>query len=308
SKLPPKRPIFIPIFPVIVPLVSSLPGKVASSVTRLCSLMADLYQRVLRKASYETTLWTRLLLSLSRCPQSIPDGVYLWPLCRQETAVDCRNSLCARSAHSMNYAYETPPHPQLGRSSGARSYPALRGRSPQHRPGADSNLVFLRYRGEPPRRVRRRRDGQCLVRRMEARTRRHIFCAYRQRLLFARRRTDSHRVSQGHRAPRLVLRRGSADLLVQRRSPGYPGEPPPVREQLSLAGDERALWYLPLRRPRNPPGRKPRDGGYVWLRQRRGSNRQTSGKPVLRCPAMVSNRRLFSRPQGIQQPDHGVRP
>src|SRR4029077_13138467 len=55
-------------FPVIVPLVSSLPVAVASPVTRLCSLIADLYQRVLRKASYETTLWTRLLLSLSRWP------------------------------------------------------------------------------------------------------------------------------------------------------------------------------------------------------------------------------------------------
>ena len=155
--------------------------------------------------------------------------------------------------------------------------------------------------------VRRRGDGQRLVRRMEAGTRRHLFCAHRQRLLFVHRESDAQRVSQGDRAPRLVLRRGPADLLVQRRPPRYPGEPAPVREQLSLAGDERAVRHLPLRCPRNPAGRKPRAGGYVWLCQRRRTHGQASGKPVRRCPAMVSNRRLFSRPQGIQQPDHRVR-
>jgi hypothetical protein len=38
----------------------------------------------------------------------------------------------------------------------------------------------------------------------------------------------------------------AADLLVQRRSPRYAGKPVAVREQLSLAGDERALRHLPL--------------------------------------------------------------
>src|ERR1700674_3639203 len=261
--------------PCDAPLVSSLPVTVASPVARLCSLIADLYERVLRKASYEIRLWTRLfVLSLYVAFPGCARLMYLADVPGTCTSGHCaarklRWTVVTRSARAPRiacaHANETPPHPQLGRSSRARSYPALRSCSPQHRPGADSTHVFLRYPGEPPRRVRRRRDGQCLVRGMEARTRRHLLCTYRQRLLFARRRTYSQRVSQGHRAPRLVLRRGPADLLVQRRPPGYSGEPAPLREQLSLAGDERAVRHLPLRRPRNHPGRKPRNGGYVWL-------------------------------------------
>jgi two-component system, cell cycle sensor histidine kinase and response regulator CckA len=41
--------------------------------------------------------------------------------------------------------------------------------------------------------------------------------------------------------------------------------------------------------------------------KRRRTHGPASGKPLRRCPAMVSHRRLFSRPQGIQQRDHGVR-
>ena len=123
-------------------------------------------------------------------------------------------------------------------------------------PGADPNLVFLRYRREPPRRFRRRGHGQRLVWRMEARPRRYLFCAHRQRLLLVHRRTDSRRISQRDRPPRLVFRRGPAHLLVQRRPSRCPGQPAPIREQLPLAGHECALRHLPVQRPRNPAGRK----------------------------------------------------
>jgi hypothetical protein len=45
-----------------IPIVSSLPVTDASPVTRLCSFIADLYERVLRKTSYEIRLWTRLFI------------------------------------------------------------------------------------------------------------------------------------------------------------------------------------------------------------------------------------------------------
>src|ERR1700732_3535792 len=67
SKLPPKRPIFIPIFPAMFLrcpasfIVAGHCGKSCSQTCsqtdyELCSLIADLYQRVLRKASYEIRL------------------------------------------------------------------------------------------------------------------------------------------------------------------------------------------------------------------------------------------------------------
>src|SRR5258708_19347074 len=106
SKVRPKRPIFIAIFSCYCPASFVVAGRCCKSCYRthyeLCSLIAFLYQRVLRKASYETTLWTRLLLLSLRCLPGCAWQVYLWPLCRQETAVDCSNSLSARSAHSIN--------------------------------------------------------------------------------------------------------------------------------------------------------------------------------------------------------------
>ena len=109
------------------------------------------------------------------------------------------------------------------------------------------------------------------------------------------------RVSQGDRAPRAVLCRGVADLLVQRRPPRGPGKSAPVGKQFPLAGDECSLRHLPLRCARNSSGRKSRTGGHVRLFKLRRAYGPASRKSLRRCPAVVSNCRLFSCAQGIQR-------
>src|SRR6267143_169781 len=98
--------------PCDAPLVSSLPVTVASPVTRLCSPCPICTSEFCGKHPMRLGCGQGFsFFFLDVCPPGcarpgVPGRctwqLYLWSLCRQETAVDRRNSLCVRSAHIMN--------------------------------------------------------------------------------------------------------------------------------------------------------------------------------------------------------------
>ncbi len=106
SKLPPKSPIFIPIFSCYCPASFVVAGRCCKScyqtITNYVPLSPFCTSEFCGKHRMRLRCGQGFCFCLYVAFQVVPGRVYLWPLCRQETAVDCSNSLCALSAHSMN--------------------------------------------------------------------------------------------------------------------------------------------------------------------------------------------------------------
>src|SRR5580704_2824502 len=115
SKLPPKNPMFILVFPA-----EQRSAGILSTSRRTCSEYVRPYAGELFVS--QCPLVSSLLVSLASLLYPTRAGLlYFRPVRGSKKRLDCRNSLDAQSAHNMGPAYETPLHPHFRGCSGTRS-------------------------------------------------------------------------------------------------------------------------------------------------------------------------------------------
>ncbi len=182
------------------------------------------------------------------------------------------------------YASNPPP---TQHSTCPCAHSALRCRHPQHDAGAHPGASASEHHGKPPGRVRRRRDGERLVWRLEARTGRDLIRAHSERLFLILRRTHASRIPLHDAAASTLRCPGRSHLLVQCSAARCSGRVEAFRNEFSLSGDQRPLRHLPLRLLRSVVGYESSPAGCAGIFLGGGACGQASGSALRRYPSVV---------------------